>query len=100
MVSGLGFSTPVSGSVLDFYEIYSVHQYGMAPAFLERAECHGVTDARARNRQRLQLGFWQESTGNPDVSSRFAPDHSLPSAQRANCTPKLEEPFAPLAIRS
>jgi hypothetical protein len=41
------FFDAVSGSVLDFYEIYSVHQYGMAPAFLERAECHGVTEARA-----------------------------------------------------
>jgi hypothetical protein len=30
-----------SGRVLDFYEVYSVHQCGMAPAFLERAEQHG-----------------------------------------------------------
>jgi hypothetical protein len=35
-----------SGRVLDFYEIYSVHQYGMAPAFLECAERHGVLNAR------------------------------------------------------
>ena len=35
------------GLVLDFYEIYSVHQYGMAPAFLQHAEYHGVVGARA-----------------------------------------------------
>jgi hypothetical protein len=36
-----------TGSILDFYEVYSVHQFGMAPAFLERAEQYGVTDAKA-----------------------------------------------------
>lgn len=35
-----------TGKVLDYYEVYSVHQYGMAPAFLEWAERHGVTQAR------------------------------------------------------
>jgi hypothetical protein len=35
------------GCVLDHYEVYSVHQYGMAPAFLECAERHGVHEARA-----------------------------------------------------
>lgn len=39
------FDTP-NGRIVDFYEIYSVHQYGMAPAFLECAEQHGVTGAR------------------------------------------------------
>jgi len=34
------------GRVLDFYEVYSVHQYGMAPAFLECAEHHDVQGAR------------------------------------------------------
>ena len=47
MGSGLGSSMRPAGSVLDFYEVYSVHQYGMAPAFLERAEHHGVSEARA-----------------------------------------------------
>lgn len=35
-----------SGRVVDFYEVYSVHQYGMAPALLECAERHGITNAR------------------------------------------------------
>jgi hypothetical protein len=33
------------GRVVDFYEVYSVHQHGMAPAFLEFAEKHGVAGA-------------------------------------------------------
>ena len=35
-----------NGIVLDFYEVYSVHQFGMAPAFLECAERHDVPEAR------------------------------------------------------
>ena len=35
------------GRVADFYEVYSVHQYGMAPAFLQHAARHGVPDAGA-----------------------------------------------------
>ncbi|MCK1328772.1 hypothetical protein IVB57_10345 [Bradyrhizobium sp. CW9] len=35
-----------SGRVLDFYEVYSVHQYGMAPALLELAERFGRRGAR------------------------------------------------------
>jgi hypothetical protein len=41
------FFDAASGSVVDFYEVYSVHQCGMAPAFLERAERHGVSEARS-----------------------------------------------------
>jgi hypothetical protein len=40
------FFDAASGRVLDFYEVYSVHQYGMAPALLECAEQHGVLGAR------------------------------------------------------
>lgn len=38
------FYTP-AGRVVDFYEVYSVHQAGMAPAFLSYAERHGVPGA-------------------------------------------------------
>ena len=41
------FLDAAGGRVLDFYEVYSVHQYGMAPAFLELAEQHGVSEARS-----------------------------------------------------
>lgn len=40
------FFDAMTGLILDFYEVYSVHQYGMAPAFLECAERHGVQEAR------------------------------------------------------
>jgi hypothetical protein len=33
------------GRVVDFYEVYSVHQHGMAPAFLHHAVAHGVPGA-------------------------------------------------------
>jgi hypothetical protein len=38
------FYTP-AGRVVDWYEVYSVHQAGMAPAFLECAEQHDVPGA-------------------------------------------------------
>jgi hypothetical protein len=40
------FFDAATGRVLDFYEIYSVHQYGMAPALLECAERYDVAGAR------------------------------------------------------
>lgn len=40
------FFDATRGEVIDFYEVYSVHQYGMAPALLECAERHGVEEAR------------------------------------------------------
>jgi hypothetical protein len=40
------FFDAASGRVLDFYEVYSVHQYGMAPALLECAERRDVRGAR------------------------------------------------------
>lgn len=41
------------GEVADFYEVHSVHQYGMAPALLEFAERHSVEGAS----QALIRGF-------------------------------------------
>ena len=38
------FYTP-SGRVVDFYEVYAVHQHGMAPAFLAFGERHGIAGA-------------------------------------------------------
>src|SRR5262245_33593719 len=37
---------PAQGTVVDFYEVYSVHQHGMAPAILHHAIRHGVAGAR------------------------------------------------------
>jgi hypothetical protein len=47
------FFSPPNGQVVDFYEVYSVHQLGMAPAVLEVAERHGVSEAR----EALAKGF-------------------------------------------
>jgi hypothetical protein len=41
------------GKVVDLYEVYSVHQDGMAPAFLEHAERHGLHQAT----RALKVGF-------------------------------------------
>lgn len=40
------FYDAARGHVVDFYEVYSVHQYGMAPALLEWAELYDVPGAR------------------------------------------------------
>ena len=52
------FYTP-KGRVVDFYEVYSVHQQGMAPAFLECAERHEVAGASEALRQGFQWIFGQ-----------------------------------------
>jgi hypothetical protein len=40
------FYDVVKGKVVDFYEVYSVHQDGMAPAFLQHAERHELYQAQ------------------------------------------------------
>jgi hypothetical protein len=40
------FYRPATDSVIEAYEVYSVHQHGMAPAFLHHAVTHGVPGAR------------------------------------------------------
>ena len=40
------FFAPGRGTVVDFYEVYAVHQHGMAPAILHHAIMHGVPGAR------------------------------------------------------
>jgi hypothetical protein len=61
------------GFVLDFYEVYSVHQYGMAPAFLEYAERHGVEEAPAA----LIKGFEWIFGNNQLQKSMLVPKLSL-----------------------
>jgi hypothetical protein len=62
-----------NGNVLDFYEVYSVHQYGMAPAFLECAEQHDVREARAA----LIKGFKWVLGDNQLGRSMMVPDKTL-----------------------
>ena len=59
------FYSPESGRVLDFYEVYSVHQHGMAPAILHHGIAHGVTGAR----EAMIKGFeWVFGNNNLGVS--------------------------------
>jgi hypothetical protein len=66
------FDVP-NGIVVDYYEVYSVHQDGMAPAFLEHAEKHSVpgsTDA-------LKKGFAWIYGNNQLGRSMLVPDKGL-----------------------
>ena len=62
-----------SGRVVDYYEIYSVHQYGMAPAFLQYAERHDVRNAR----DALIKGFKWVLGDNQLARSMLVPDLHL-----------------------
>jgi hypothetical protein len=62
-----------SGRVIDYYEVYSVHQYGMAPAFLELAERHDVRGAR----EALVKGFKWVLGGNQLGISMLVPELGL-----------------------
>ncbi|TMJ54254.1 MAG: hypothetical protein E6G85_05915 [Alphaproteobacteria bacterium] len=59
------FFDAARGQVLDFYEVYSVHQYGMAPAFLELAERHGVFGARSAIIKGFNWVFGQNQLATP-----------------------------------
>ena len=61
------------GRVLDFYEVYSVHQYGMAPAWLECAERHDVREARAALIKGFKWMFGENQLGK----SMFVPELQL-----------------------
>jgi hypothetical protein len=67
------FFDAATGRVLDFYEVYSVHQYGMAPAFLERADRHGVLEAR----NALVRGFNWVLGNNQLGTSMLVPELNL-----------------------
>ena len=59
------FFDAASGRVLDFYEVYAVHQYGMAPAFLGHAERHGVFEARNAIIRGFNWVLGQNQLGKP-----------------------------------
>jgi hypothetical protein len=59
--------------VVDFYEIYSVHQHGMAPAFLHHAVAHRVPEAR----EALIRGFLWLFHQNEMGVSMLRPDKQM-----------------------
>lgn len=66
------FYEAASGRVVDFYEIYSVHQHGMAPAILHHAAQHGVVGAR----DALVKGFlWLFGNNEMGVSMLCPKEH-------------------------
>jgi hypothetical protein len=64
--------------VVDFYEVYSVHQHGMAPAFLHHAAGHGVAGAR----EALVRGFnWLFGDNEMGLSMLRPEDHMFYRSQ-------------------
>jgi hypothetical protein len=61
------------GQVVDFYEVYSVHQHGMAPAFLNHATVWGVEGAR----EALTKGFAWVFGHNEMGLNMLCPSHSV-----------------------
>lgn len=62
-----------SGRVLDPYQVYSVHQDGMAPAFLHHAERHGYGAAR----EAVSRGFEWIFGANELNQSMLLPEHGI-----------------------
>ncbi len=74
---GLGewpwFYSPATDRVLDVYEVYSVHQHGMAPALLHHAVRQGVPGAR----EAIVKGFNWVFGANEMGISMLVPDRHL-----------------------
>ncbi len=67
------FYSPAEDRVLDLYEVYSVHQHGMAPALLHHAVTAGVLGAR----EALIKGFGWLFGANLLGRSMLVPEQSL-----------------------
>ena len=67
------FYSPAAECVVDFFEVYSVHQHGMAPALLHHAIKSGVPGARAA----LTKGFNWIFGANAMKQSMLVPNVSL-----------------------
>ncbi len=59
-----------SGRIVDWYEVYSVHQHGMAPALLHHAVAHGLPGAR----EAMVRGFGWIFGANEMGRSMLRPD--------------------------
>jgi hypothetical protein len=93
------FYDAATGRVLDFYEVYSVHQYGMAPALLEWAELHDVPGAT----EALILGFKWVLGDNQLGRSMLAPDglslrSQIRKGERDSKIPRMLRAVANMAL--
>lgn len=89
-----------TGRVLDFYEVYSVHQYGMAPALLEWAELYGVSGAT----EALARGFRWVLGDNQLGRSMLAPDglsvrSQIRAGERDVKAPRMARAIANVLLR-
>ena len=75
------FFDAASGRVLDFYEVYSVHQYGMAPALLECAERHNVPGAREALVKGFKWVLGENQLGRSMLVPELGLQHSLADPQ-------------------
>jgi hypothetical protein len=57
------FYHPATGTVLEPYEVYSVHQHGMGPALLHHAVRHGVPSANEAIRSGFEWLFGRNEMG-------------------------------------
>lgn len=57
------FYQSTTGKVLDPYQVYSVHQNGMAPAYLHHAVAHGDESAREQIRRGFEWVFGKNELG-------------------------------------
>lgn len=57
------------GTVVEFYEVFSVHQHGMAPAFLEHAERHGVRGSTSALKKGAEWIFGSNQLGRNMLAS-------------------------------
>ncbi|PPQ31318.1 hypothetical protein CCR94_09555 [Rhodoblastus sphagnicola] len=93
------FFDAATGRVLDFYEVYSVHQYGMAPALLEWAERHDVAGAT----EALVRGFRWVLGDNQLGCSMLTPDgltirSQIREGERETKAPRMLRAVANMAL--
>jgi hypothetical protein len=65
------FYDVVKATVVDFYEVYSVHQDGMAPAFLQHADRHGVHAAIPAMRKGFTWIYGNNQLGKSMLASEL-----------------------------
>jgi len=88
------FFAPGRGTIADFYEVYAVHQYGMAPAILHHAIMHGVPGAR----EALVNGFIWLFGNNELGRTMLRPELHLFYRSRRRARISVAEPRAGCAL--
>jgi hypothetical protein len=95
------FYDAAGGRVLDFYEVYSVHQYGMAPALLEWAERYNVAGAREALIRGFDWVYGANQMGRPMLtpSTGLSIRSQIRNGERDSKTPRMVRAVANAALR-